>query len=207
MSGLEQAAEQGEGTTSEGATAPVVKTCECDGTGRIVDHFEGDPNHWVDIGNGLQMGAPSGYSTRLCSCRKSLPKRDGKATWWGSSETVFDDTVEFVMFDEHASVSVGVETCISEDNFLVHRTAENAYYPCIAHLEVSDTDLTWLLADDLRAFAAMLLAAADKCDEVDGAATSTTGAGLRPEGMRGLRQHGAIPSLFRYRRLWSRPQV
>lgn len=140
---------------------------ECDGTGKIVDHYVGDPDHWVDIGNGLQMGAPSGYSSRLCSCRKSLPKRDGEASWWGASEQIFEDTVGLALFDEYVTLSVGVETCISEDNYLVHRTAENAYYPPIAHLEVSDTDLTWLLPDDLRKLAAMFLAAADKCEAIE----------------------------------------
>ncbi len=149
--------------------SPFPAPCECDGSGKVVDHYEGDPNVWTDIGNGLKIGAASGYSSRLCSCRKSLPKRDGVARWWGTTEQVFEDTVEFAMFDEYATLSVGVETCISEDNYLVHRTPENSYYPCIAHLEVSDTDLTWLLADDLRRFAAMFLAAADKCDEIDGA--------------------------------------
>lgn len=141
--------------------------CECDGSGRIVDRIE-PSGVWHDIGHGLQITQGVGYSSRLCACRKNLPKRDGHATWWGASETVFEDTVEFALFDEHASISVGVETCISEDNYLVHRTAENAYYPCVIHLELSQTDLSWLLADDLRKLAAMLTAAADKCDEIDG---------------------------------------
>lgn len=141
--------------------------CECDGSGRIVDTIP-ESDHWTSIGNGVSIRNAGGFSSRLCDCRTSLPKRDGHATWWGASETVFEDTVEFALFDEHASISVGVETCISEDNYLVHRTAENAYYPCVIHLEMSDTDLSWLLADDIRKLAAMLTAAADKCDEIDG---------------------------------------
>lgn len=141
--------------------------CECDGSGKIVDRHE--PNGVVvQLGHGLEMHDGGGYTSRLCDCRKKLPKRDGVARWWGSSEQVFEDTVEFAMFDEYATLSVGVETCISEDNYLVHRTADNSYYPCIAHLEVSEDNLSWLLADDLRKLAAMLNAAADKCDEIDG---------------------------------------
>jgi len=146
-----------------------VRTCpngECDGSGRIVDRIpESEERH--DLEPGLQIRVIGGYSSRLCSCRKDLPKRDGHAKWWGASEQVFEDTVEFALFNEYATLSVGVETCISEDNYLVHRTAENAYYPPIAHLEVSETDLTWLMEDDLRRLAAMLLAAADRCAEID----------------------------------------
>ncbi len=140
--------------------------CECDGNGKIVDQIA-PSGVVVQLGHGLEMHDHGGFSSRLCSCRTSLPKRDGKARWWGASEQVFEDTVEFAMFDEYATLSVGVETCISEENYLVHRTAENAYYPCIAHLDLSDSDLTWLLADDLRRLAAMLTAAADRCDEID----------------------------------------
>lgn len=153
-----------------GVSAAPCPKGECDGTGRIVDRIP-PSDHEVDIGNGLVMRQGGGYSSRLCSCRKDLPKRDGRASWWGASEQVFEGTVEFAMFNEYATISVGVETCISEDNYLVHRTAENAYYPPITHLEVSDTDLTWLLPDDLRKLAAMLIAAADKCDEIEKAAS------------------------------------
>lgn len=158
------------------AVSAACPNGECDGSGRIVDQIPASKES-TSIGNGLRIQMAGGYSSRLCSCRKNLPKRDGKASWWGPAERVFEDTVEFAMFDEYATLSVGVETCITEDNYLVHRTAENAYYPPIAHLEVSDTDLTWLLADDLRALAAMLLAAADRCDEIEGNAS-----GDRPGG-------------------------
>lgn len=158
--------------TQRSGTA-LKSTCpngECDGSGKIVDEIK-PAEHWNPIGNGMQMRMAGGYSSRLCACRKDLPKRDGVASWWGASETVFEDTVEFAMFDEYATISVGVETCISEDNYLVHRTAENAYYPPITHLELSDADLTWLLPDDLRKLAAVLSAAADKCDEIEKAAS------------------------------------
>jgi hypothetical protein len=156
-----------------GSLMDLASSCpdgECDGSGKIVDRIP-ESQEWHDFGNGLQIRNGGGYSSRLCSCRRKLPKRDGRATWWGTSEQVFDDTVEFALFDEWATLSVGVETCISEDNYLVHRTAENAYYPPVAHLEVSDAALSWLLPDDLRKLAAMLLAAADKCDEIEAAAT------------------------------------
>lgn len=144
----------------------LEEICECDGSGRIVDRIP-PSDHSTPIGDGLSIQSMGGYSSRLCSCRKKLPKRDGKASWWGASESVFEKTVEFAMFDEWATLSVGVETCINEDNYLVHRTPENMYYPCIAHLELSEQNLTWLLAEDMRKLAAMLLDAADKCDEVD----------------------------------------
>lgn len=146
---------------------PPCPNGECDGSGKIVDQIP-ESTEWHDCDPGLQIRDWGGYSSRLCTCRKDLPKRDGTATWWGPTEQVFEDTVEFSLFNEYATLSVGVETCISKDNYLVHRTPENGYYPPIAHLEVSDTDLTWLLPDDLRKFAAMLLAAADKCDEIEG---------------------------------------
>ena len=144
--------------------------CEtCGGDGKLVHRTDHSGEPWRDIGGGLQIGGGLSITSELCECRKSLPPRDGEARWWTSrTETIAQ--LQFVMFEEQAVVSLTPEVPVSEDNYVVHRTGENFYYPVSVELRVTSSELRWLFPDEARALAAALVKAADRADELDGGA-------------------------------------
>ena len=104
-----------------------------------------------------------GMVTLPCDCRLSLPKREGKAAWW-SLEHV--KTMEF----SHPLITVEAvienELPMSEDNYRLIRTPENAYYPVMVKIERSGEDFA-LTSDALRQYAKWLNEVADEVDKAD----------------------------------------
>lgn len=105
-----------------------------------------------------------GYSTELCQCRRDLPRRFGKASWWWC-ESVAGETMETGGGLGTVSVHFSREIPISEDNYPLHRTADNCYFSVTPRVEVDCGPA--MTADDLRQIAAMFMRMADKCDELD----------------------------------------
>jgi hypothetical protein len=141
--------------------------CRCGGTGKL-SHDSG----WVDHAEppNLPEGAEyvSGHrtmSSSLCQCRRDLEPREGEAAWW-DSETVFDEVWVASVFQDTAEIVVKAEVPISEDNYRVVRRG-NRYYPTSIDLDVSSEELHFLFPDEARELARLLIAAADKCDEID----------------------------------------
>jgi hypothetical protein len=112
------------------------------------------------------------YSTVLCDCRKDVPPRDGKASWW-TLESVYDADVVIPIGDESVSVKVSAEVPMSDDNYRLHRFG-NRYYPTLIDVEVSHDKLT-LHSDTARELAKALMAAADSADRIDNPDLDTCG--------------------------------
>lgn len=119
--------------------------CRCNGTGQIGHDFQG------------------GFTTELCPCRRSLPRRYGRARWW-SIETVHADSIELDGL-HHVGINVTCEVPISEDNYPLHRTAENSHFRVLADIDADDARM--LTSDNLRELAAWLVTKADRMDELD----------------------------------------
>lgn len=102
------------------------------------------------------------FLTIPCECRRELPPRDGKATWW-SLERVYERDV--IVGVDTITVAVRAEVPMSADGYRVHRYG-NRYYPTMIDVEEWPT---LLLPDDVRKLAAVLIEAADVCDRIDAA--------------------------------------
>lgn len=103
------------------------------------------------------------YTTELCECRRSMPRRYGKASWW-HKEIVYTDSLTLV--NDELVITVDRELPITEGNYPVHRTAENCYFQPLAEISVDEYGLRLRTADDLRELAAWLVKTADKMDEL-----------------------------------------
>lgn len=140
-------------------------TCKCDGSGKIVDRVDHSDEPWRDIGHGLQIGGGMSITSRLCECRKSLPRREGEARWW-TSEKVWTETVDLPSALREVALDVVCEVPISDDNYPLIRNAENIYYP--AMVEVNGVSF---ITDDIRRLAIALVSCADRADALDAEAT------------------------------------
>lgn len=138
---------------------------KCDGNGKIsyVEHEPEDTKK--DLGNGLYAGPATTYGSRLCECREQLEPREGEARWW-SSETVYEGQWQSSVHQHQAVVKVSAEVPISDENFKVHRRG-NRYYPTSVDVDLSLDWLHALFPEEARELAALLIAAADKVDEID----------------------------------------
>jgi hypothetical protein len=135
-------------------------TCErCDGSGKVSERID-HPDEWRDIGHGLQIGGGTSWTSDLCECRKKYAPRAGEAVWW-SSEEVFRAECEASIFQHTVTIVVKAEVPIDKDNYRVHRHG-NRYYPTF--VDVGDETL---FPEEARALASALIAAADKCDQID----------------------------------------
>lgn len=107
------------------------------------------------------------HGTRACPCVKDLPPIEDDATWWESetvhhevfvssfATTVLGDTVEITVTSEVPRNHAG-RRCVMRGN---------RYYPTMMRVEGEAGELH---GGDAREFAAALLRAADKVDEIDG---------------------------------------
>lgn len=141
----------------------------CDGSGKIVDHVDHADEPWRDIGHGLQIGGGFSITSRLCECRKNLPRREGEATWW-TTEDVWTRDLEMSSGPRNVTIDVSCEVPISEDNYPLIRNEPNAYWPAMVALNG-----VLFITDDIRAFAALLIEAADVADEIDAPIMSARG--------------------------------
>lgn len=140
-----------------------MKCKTCGGSGKIIhDH---KPGPIVSMGDGSTMQSIGGYSTELCECRKSLPLRDGKASYWVHGPSV---SREWKSLCDYLAVSVDLtpELPVSEDNYPLRRTMENAYYPASIYVAITEGDQV-LTSDDLRELAKFLVKCADEVDQLD----------------------------------------
>jgi hypothetical protein len=145
--------------------------CEaCGGKGTIAYRVEGDFEP-TPVGNGVSAQNMGGWSTRPCKCVKDLPATDGSAKWW-DSETIYSTAIPVPVGDTAIEVSADCEVPRAENGRRLHRTADNAFYPPLITLETDRPSLT-LFAEDARALAAVLVAAADACDRADKLAMDT----------------------------------
>lgn len=154
-------------------------SCRCESTGKL-SHDTG----WVEYApppegyEGEYVSGERTLSSSLCPCRRDLPPREGEATWW-SSENVYSEVCHAEVYGHVIEISVSAEIPISEDNYrLVMRG--NRYYPCFVDVELTDRDdrsfsMSAMFPAEARAFAAALIAAADKCDEIDEPCTGADG--------------------------------
>ncbi len=148
---------------------PATDACplgKCDGSGEIKYTAREPEDTKKDIGNGYYIGASTTMGTTLCPCRQDLPERDGSARWW-SSKSVYSAEWQAVVFEPTAEISVSGEVPISEDNYVLKRTLENAYWPCSVSVEFSDPSMGWLFPDEARELARLLVEAADAADAYD----------------------------------------
>lgn len=135
--------------------------CKCGGKGSY--GVTTPPGPEMPFGDGLTIQQMEGYATHLCVCRLSLPPRDGKAKWWTRGKThseTFKGTADCLS----VTVSIRPELPVSEDNYPLRRTRDNAYYPASLSMEIDGDPL---LSSDLRDLAAFLVRMADKADEID----------------------------------------
>lgn len=147
-------------------TTEQSEPCGCDGTGRI-QYIDREPKGTKKpLGNGIYAGPSTTYGTLLCDCRRALEARDGEATWW-SSKLIYEAEWDGVCFEPHADVYVRAEVPISADNYVLHRTRENAYYPCSVSVDFTDPEMHWLFPDEARELARLLTEAADAADAYD----------------------------------------
>jgi hypothetical protein len=147
-------------------TTEQIEPCGCDGTGRI-QYIDREPeNTRKPLGDGLYAGPSTTHGTLLCECRRALEPRDGEATWW-SSKLIYEAEWDALVFEPHAEVSVMAEVPISADNYVLHRTRENAYWPCSVAVDLSDPEMHWLFPDEARELARLLIEAADAADAYD----------------------------------------
>lgn len=145
---------------------PATEPCGCDGSGSI-KYVEREPDDAVkQLGHGLVAGPATTYGTHLCSCRRALPPRDGEARWW-SSKTVYSAEWQGVVFEPTAEISVRGEVPVSDENYVLHRTEENFYWPTSVSVTFSDPDMGWLFPDEARELARLLVEAADAADAWD----------------------------------------
>lgn len=136
--------------------------CEkCGGEGKITNRVDHSDEPWRDIGHGLQIGGGMSIKSELCECRKRYRPRSGEAVWW-DSEQVFLAECEESVFGRTHTVSVKVEVPIDKDNYRVHRTGNNVYMGTFV-----DLDNLCFFPAEARALASALVAAADKCEQLD----------------------------------------
>lgn len=132
---------------------------KCGDTGKIGREL---PEERRELGGDL-VSVIGGYTTDLCECRRKLPKRFGKATWWhreylpGEEINLLDRGTVTVRFDR--------ELPLTEDGHPLHRTADNCYFSVSPLIEM-DLPVA-MIADDLRQIAALFLRMAERCDELD----------------------------------------
>jgi hypothetical protein len=100
--------------------------CRCDGTGKL----DFSQTHLDRVGN--KIGFTQG--SHPCPCRSQAEPRYGKASWW-SSEQIHHEIVHLLQSDDICEITVTVEVPYSEDNYRLHRTRENRYYP--ASIQIS----------------------------------------------------------------------
>lgn len=135
--------------------------CEkCNDTGKVVTNHKPGPE--VAITGGGSVQCAGGFSTDLCECRRKLPRRHGKASFW-----VFDTPITF---EEEIGpcLRIGVqfqpELPVSTDGYPLHRTLDNAYYPPSIKFAFDGFPLN---ADELRAMADFCTRMAGKAEELD----------------------------------------
>gem|GEM_PF-4734792 len=134
-----------------------IECARCGDSGKV----RTEEDHLDQQGN--VVGHTSG--TLQCECRRDLPPRDGKASWWGSEQTHEEIWQSSIWEDEMVEVSVCAEVPYDENGYRVHRRG-NRYYPTTATLACSES-ISFLGPDDLRGLAAVLTRAADAIDAVD----------------------------------------
>lgn len=135
---------------------------KCNDTGKIVN--ETGPGPVCDVGGGYTIQRTGGSASDLCECRKSLPPRHGKARWW-QCETVYSESMTTCDGFGQVNVTISREVPISEDNYRLHRTVENAYFSCTPTVEIESGPA--LTSGALRDIAAFLIRMAAKTDELD----------------------------------------
>jgi hypothetical protein len=143
--------------------------CRCGGTGKL-SHDSG----WIEYPNpgveGEYVSGSRSLTSSLCPCRRDLPPREGTARWW-ASENVFSEVWQASVYEDVAEITVQAEVPISEDNYRVVMRG-NRYYPTAVDVQFTNRDddsheLRWLFPEEARELARLLVAAADKCDEID----------------------------------------
>jgi hypothetical protein len=126
---------------------------KCNDTGKIVHDFVNE------------TGGVTGFWTELCTCRRDLPRRYGRAAWWSMDDAI-SDTHETCAGYVTMTLWSAPELPVSEDNYPLHRTTENSYFRPGVSIQMEGEDV--LTTDDLRALANFMLAFADRVDKRDG---------------------------------------
>lgn len=138
----------------------------CDGSGQI-KYVEREPETVRrPIGGGLELGPMVTHGTHLCRCRWEAEPRVGDARWW-TSRSVYSAEWESSVHRHEGEIMVRGEVPVSDENFIVHRTGENFYYPTTIDLDFDQDWLHSLFPDEARDLAAKLVAAADAADAYD----------------------------------------
>lgn len=138
---------------------PDADVCLCNGKGSV-----SQTEHYGDGGGQ--------YVTSLCKCRRDLPRRDGKVRWWSCDTPKvwkWSDSLDWI----HVRVTATRELPVSEDNYPLRRTADNAYMCASVHI-TRDGD-RFLGSDIVREYARWLLKTADEIDEYDAVAPGGEG--------------------------------
>lgn len=102
-------------------------------------------------------------TAELCECRKDLPRRHGIAAWWTTEQVGGDHYEDSMLLEVTASISR--ELPVSADNYPLHRTTDNCYYPAMVALEFHNSVM--LHDTMLRDLAAWLGKLADKLEAMD----------------------------------------
>lgn len=138
----------------------MSETCKCGGTGEIVIELATTTQPMADGGSVVSGGS----STSLCECRRRLPRRHGKVSWWTWADPVSWSFAAAGQWWLKATVTTKQEMPVSEDGYPLHRTLNNAHFNTGASIEIDGEALT---SDDLREFAKFLTECADKIDAMD----------------------------------------
>lgn len=135
-------------------------TCDKCDNGRIVtDNPPGEP---FELESGAVAQVVGGYSSHLCGCRRSLPPREGDASWWTMNVALFERDAE--IFSEAITIKVTTELPVSEDNYPLVRKG-NRYYPTM--IEVGSRTLTVPIVQDIIAALTEAVKIAEATDAPD----------------------------------------
>lgn len=132
-------------------------TCTCGGTGEYTVRDED--------------GLAGSISTHPCACRLQEPLRYGEARWW-SLECMGELEHKSMTGQHEFTATIKRELPMSADNYRLHRTAENIYWPTMADIEGDISSGSWT-SDMLRDLATWLNQVADEVDRTDAPETPT----------------------------------